>query len=116
MDDKLKNHSSLKTNLLRNWWIRRKFLYYLKIIGLIWFDGNLPGNHMDNNKFVFYSGYKPVLFPGSILEIRNLGPDAMEYLANRMMIPPWLMLNDEIIPILVTEFDAYDYLFDSLHD
>ena len=115
MDD-LINNRSLKGLLLKNWWLRRKFLYYLKIIGLIWFDGNLPGIDKDKCQFVFYPGFHADIFPGALLEIKKLGPDAMEYLANRMMIPSWLLTNNKIISIEATEFDAYENIFDILYD
>ena len=116
MDKILLNHSSVERDFRRNWWVRRKFLYYLKIIGLIWFDGDLPGYYQDEYKSVFYPGFKPDMFPGALLEIKKLGPDAMEYLANHMMPPLWLLANNKITLIEATEFDAYEYLFDILYD
>ena len=79
MDD-LINDRSLKCEPLRNWWIRRKFLYYLKIAGFIWFDGNLPGNNEEINKLVYYPGFNPIMFPGALLEIKKLNIYLITYM------------------------------------
>ena len=74
----------------QEWKIFSRSLNFMKIAGIIWFQGKLPEQYDGNFEILFYLNRFDEEPPAWIEGIKDLGAETMDYFSQLMPPPNWL--------------------------
>ena len=68
----------------------KQWFYVRKILGVLWFEGELPNDRTTPFTIKFHDNWaNNIMLPESVSEILDLSVPELEYLCARILVPEW---------------------------